>query len=166
MLATRIDKGVFLDPSWWHWALTVPLLAAHLSGIDAALAVAMMLCAVMAIVFWARIGGTMAMPVQVRIAYLALLAIGTAPGMAWIHWVQLVGTRATVTVGYCTVVRMLTLLPWNRSEPLSLAMLRNLALAPSAGGLWMHTAHTSASPVACSCSLHSRRQSQAGACSR
>lgn len=27
----RIDKNVVKDLSWWHWALTVPLLAIHLA---------------------------------------------------------------------------------------------------------------------------------------
>jgi hypothetical protein len=164
MSATRIDTGVLSDPSWWHWALTVPLLAAYLAGIEAALAVAVALCAGMAIAFWARLRHVSPMPVQVRLAYLALLVIGTWPGMAWIHWVQLAGTSAMVTVGYCPLVRMLTLAPWNRSRPLDLQFLKRVALAPARGGLWMHAARGAGSVAACSCSIKGRTPEDAAGC--
>jgi hypothetical protein len=34
-----------------------------------------------------------------------------------------------VTFGYCTLARCLSLLPWNRSEPLSFALLRRTFLS-------------------------------------
>ncbi len=75
------------------------------------------------------------------------------PALAWVHWVQLVGTSAMVLVGYCPLVRMLTLLPWNRSEAISRPWLRNLAFAPARGGLWDWSVGASPAPAACSCSV-------------
>ena len=33
-----LNRHVFTDFSWWHWTLTIPLLAAHLAGYRWALA--------------------------------------------------------------------------------------------------------------------------------
>ena len=40
-----LDRQVVIDVSWCHWALTIPLLAAHLTGSTWAIAAAMGLCA-------------------------------------------------------------------------------------------------------------------------
>jgi hypothetical protein len=164
MLTTKIDARVLADPSWWHWALTVPLLAAHLAAVPKALAAAMVLCGIVGLFFFARLGSVRLMPVQVRLAYLALLALGLAPGMGWLHWVQLVGTSAMVTFGYCPLVRLLTLLPWNRGEPLSSGFLKALAFAPAAGGLWRWRSLAAETSAACSCSLAAAARKQAPAC--
>lgn len=51
-----------------------------------------------------------------------------------VHWIQLAGTAAVVTVDYCALARLLTLAPWNRREPLSLALVgRTLFSAPVQG---------------------------------
>ncbi|MGH7230523.1 MAG: hypothetical protein ACREJU_04095 [Nitrospiraceae bacterium] len=65
-----------------------------------------------------------AFPVQVRVAYLILLILGQWTPLHWVLWVQLVGTSARVLTGYCLLARTLSLLPWNRFEPLSTALLR------------------------------------------
>lgn len=123
------------DPSWWHWALTVPLLAAHLAGVADAIYLAIALCAVMAAWYLLKFRQLRPYPVQVRLAYLALLLIGTVPYMGWIYWVQLIGTSAMVLVGYCPLIRMLALAPWNRSEPFSLRLVKHVIVASRSGGL-------------------------------
>ena len=45
MSRPTLDRRVVIDVSWWHWALTIPLLAAHLTGSTWAIAAAMGLCA-------------------------------------------------------------------------------------------------------------------------
>jgi hypothetical protein len=40
-----LDRQVVIEVSWWHWGLTIPLLAAHLAGYLYAIGVAMGLCA-------------------------------------------------------------------------------------------------------------------------
>jgi hypothetical protein len=56
--------------------------------------------------------------------------------MGWMHWIQLAGTSAMVTVGYCPLARMLGLLPFNRSQPLTWSLVCQLFLRdPCVGGL-------------------------------
>jgi hypothetical protein len=150
MRSAKFDPHVLTDPSWWHWAATVPLLAGHLAGLPGCLAAAIVLCGAMAIYFWTHVRGIRPMPVQVRLVYLAMLLLGTLPGMSWLHWVQLVGTTAMIVFGYCPLVRMLTLLPWNRTDPIQLEWLVRLITSPAAGGLF-NFAETAAASPACSC---------------
>jgi hypothetical protein len=65
-----------------------------------------------------------AFPVQLRLAYLLLLAISFIPQMRWLYWLPTLGTFALVIFGYCLLARALYLLPWNRQESLSADMLR------------------------------------------
>jgi hypothetical protein len=60
----------------------------------------------------------LAFPAQLRLAYVAWVAIGTyVPFMSWMMYVTLVGLAANLAVGWCPLSRMLYLLPWNREEP-------------------------------------------------
>src|SRR5918997_154367 len=125
------------DVKWWYWLATGVLLAAYLvAGLRAAIFAAIALTAVQLVHFAARERELAAFPVQVRAAYLGLLTIGLLPPLAFIHWVQLVGTWAMVLVGYCPLARMLSLLPWNRRQPLSVALVRRTFLsAPVRGSI-------------------------------
>ncbi len=128
--------SVLTDLSWWHWTLTIPLLAAHLAGYPWALVIAIGICTLVGGYYAVRLRQLRPFPVQIRIAYLGLLLCGTLPGMNWIYWVPLIGTTAMVTVGYCLLARILSLAPWNRTEPLSGSLLwRVFVREPSVGGL-------------------------------
>ena len=111
------------DPAWWYWLLTTGLLATGLGGWAGGILLAMFLCAVQIVHFGWRAGNPAALPVQVRIAYLALLVMGLWPPMQWIHVVQLLGTSARVLAGYCLLARALSLAPWNRTNPLSMSLI-------------------------------------------
>lgn len=112
-MATTRDLG------WWYWFMTVGLLATSLMGWWMGLYLAMALCAVqIGHVIWLTRDIT-SFPVQVRAAYLGLLAAGLWLPLQWIHWVQLVGTSARVTVGYCFLARVLSLASWNRQQSIS-----------------------------------------------
>jgi hypothetical protein len=131
-----LDRQVVRDASWWHWTLTIPLLAAQLLGYTWAVAAAMGLCAGAGGYFWYRLRKVQPFPVQVRIAYAGLLAVGIAPWMQWVHWVQLFGTISMVTVGYCPLIRLLMLVRPNRTEPLTAQLTwRVFVKEPRAGGL-------------------------------
>ena len=117
-MATIYDLG------WWYWFLTMCLLGAGLFGWPAGINVAILLCVVqMSHVIWLTRNVT-AFPVQVRVAYLAMLIAGLWGPLQWIHWMQLAGTTARVMVGYCLLARTLSLAPWNRRRPVSLALIR------------------------------------------
>ena len=83
-----------------------------------------------------RASGVAAFPVQVRVAYLGLLVAAQWQPLYWIYWVQLVGTTAMVMFDYCFLARCLSLLPWNRTEPLSFHLvLRTFFSAPVPGNI-------------------------------
>ncbi len=129
------------DLGWWYWLITGGLLGWGLIGRPEGLHLAMALCAVqIAHVGWLT-GNLAAFPAQVRIAYLGLLIAGTWEPLHWIHGMQLVGTTARVLIGYCFLARMLSLAPWNRWQPMSLALIRrtffsNQTAVPPCGELF------------------------------
>jgi hypothetical protein len=167
MSKPTINWSVLRDISWWHWLLTIPLLAAHLSGVAGALVLAMVLCAAMAGYYWLELREVHPYPVQIRIAYLALLATGMLPQLQWVLWVPMIGTTAMVAVGYCALHRLLRLAPFNRVDSLTPGMVwRVFVQDPCVGGLvqWNPDASRSqagccsltAAPVYSSCSLSGR----------
>lgn len=117
------------DIGRWYWLMTILLLMAGLSGWSWGFAAAMVFCVIRAIHFAWRDSSLTAFSVQVRVAYLILLILGQWTPLHWILWVQLVGTSVRVLVGYCLLARTLSLLPWNRFEPWSMALLRRTYLS-------------------------------------
>lgn len=153
MRSWHIDRTVFVDLSWWHWVLTIPLLTLHGASYRGALPVAVGLCGAVAAYFVVRLRQLRPFPVQVRLAYLSLLLVGMLPWMSWIHGVQWLGTTAMVMTGYCPLLRVLRLAPWNRAEPLTCELLYQVFLREACvGGLIRWTA-TTTSPQAACCSL-------------
>lgn len=76
-----------------------------------------------------------ALPVQVRLAYVAWVAIGTyVPYMGVLMGIATLGLAANLFVGYCPLARMLSLLPINRSEPLSCNLVKRVFLSPPMQG--------------------------------
>lgn len=80
-------------------------------------------------------GHLLAFPVQVRLAYVAWVMVGTyVPHMQSLMWITTVGLAANLFVGYCPLVRLLTLLPINRNEPLSFDFVKRVFLSPPMPG--------------------------------
>jgi hypothetical protein len=81
-------------------------------------------------------GNFTAFPVQVRVAYAAMLLLALWAPMNWLFWVPAIGTPAQVLFGYCALARCLSLQPWNRREPLSWPLLwRTFASPPVKGNI-------------------------------
>jgi hypothetical protein len=117
------------DLAWWYWFLTAGFLGAGLFGWPAGTFLAMVLSAVMIVhVVWLTREVT-AFPVQVRVAYLAMLIVGLWGPLQWIHWILLGGMTARILAGYCLLARILSLAPWNLRQPLSLALIRRMFLS-------------------------------------
>lgn len=114
---------LYKDISWWYWFATVPMLIIGIAGITAGFYLAMGLTAFQVFHYLAKEKSIAAFPVQVRISYLLLLVTAQLPYMFWIYWVQIAGTSAMVLVGYCPLARILSLMPWNRTESFSLKLL-------------------------------------------
>ena len=119
------------DLAWWYWLVTVVPLAAWLfTGAPLALAAALG-AASLQLLHFAYLDRTMtAFRVQVRVAYLLLLGAGAWEPLHVFNWIQLAGTTAMLTLGYCPLARLLSLMPWNRRRPLSLAVVIDVIVAP------------------------------------
>jgi hypothetical protein len=110
---------LYRDISWWYWAVTAVLLIVGLAGWFEAFYLAAALSVVQVVHFRLREGSFAAFPVQVRLAYAAILILALWKPMNWLFWIPAIGTPAQVLFGYCALARCLSLLPWNRREPLS-----------------------------------------------
>lgn len=117
------------DIAWWWW-LVIDLLLATSLLVDRRILAAVFAVAAAQVVLFARASGWTSFPAQVRIAYLGLLLIGLWHPAGFIHWIQLAGTTAMVLFGYCLLARCLSLLPFNRIEPLSAALVMRTFFAP------------------------------------
>jgi hypothetical protein len=118
-----------------YWQLTALLLTTHFAGWSGGLPAVVALSGVqLAHVAIARCGQWRALDVQVRLAFFALLGLGTLPGMAWLHPMQFAGVNAVLVADYCLLARLLTLLPWNRQQALGWRFVRRVLLLPPAPG--------------------------------
>jgi len=107
------------DWTWWAWTVTAILLTLGLVGYPAAFVFAMVLTGIQVVLVLFRERKFSAFPVQLRVAYLGLLCLSFIPQMRWLYWLPMLGTFALVILGYCLLARVLSLLPWNRDEPIS-----------------------------------------------
>lgn len=122
--------------AWWYWLAMAATLAVELAGLAPALRPALVLGAVQVAHFLLREKQLSAFPVQVRLAYLGLLLIGTWEPLRFIHWIQLAGTTAMVAFNYCPLARALSLAPWNRQGPLTARLVwTTFASLPVAGSV-------------------------------
>ena len=124
---------LYREISWWYWAVTAVLLIVGLAGWFEAFYLATGLSIVQVFHFRLRASSFAAFPVQVRLAYTALLLIALWEPMNWLFWVPAIGTPAQVLFGYCTLARCLSLLPWNRRVPLTWGLVAYLRV-PSGEG--------------------------------
>jgi hypothetical protein len=125
-------RWVFMMPqdwTWWVWLVTASLLLIGLMGMPEAFLAALLLLIAQSVLFFARECAFKAFPVQLRLAYTLLLLICFFPPIRWLFWLPAVGTFALVVFGYCLMARMLSLLPWNRTETITADLLRRTFLS-------------------------------------
>ena len=121
--------------AWWYWLVTVILLGMGLlGGYFVAFHVVIALTAVQVVHFAWRTHGLTTFPVQVRVAYLGLLLLALWEPLRFVFLIQLIGTTAMVTVNYCFLARCLSLLPWNRTQPLSWRLIWLTFFSPPVSG--------------------------------
>lgn len=116
-------KFEFKDTGWWYWLATAVLLTYGLAVSPSGFALAIGLTMFQLIHFVIRNQGVTSFPVQVRFWYLMLLVVAFPAPLQWLYWIPTIGTWAQIIFGYCAMARTVSLLPWNRSEPLTLAFL-------------------------------------------
>jgi hypothetical protein len=119
-----------------YWAATTILLAGVVSGCNYCLPAVIALNIIQVIHFIYREKSLTAFPVQVRMSYLGLLLLAQVPYLFWIFWRQLIGTAAMVLFQYCFLARCMSLMPWNKDEPYSVALVkRTFFSAPVSGNI-------------------------------
>ena len=122
--------------SWWYWLATVGLLTCGVCGWPAGFMFAVAITVIHLLHFIVLQKSVTAFPIQVRFAYLLLLLIALPENLQPIYWIPTIGTWAQVLFGYCAMARTVSLLPWNRTEPFSLALLmRTFLAAPVRGNI-------------------------------
>ncbi len=131
------SQRLFLMPrssSWWVWAITALCLAAGLEGYPSGFHAAILISVIQTVAYELKGSSAFTFPVQIRFAYTGLLILCQVPSLGWLYWVPTVGTFALVLFGYCLMARILSLLPGNRTEPISLDLLRRTFLTPPTPG--------------------------------
>lgn len=113
-----------------YWQLTALLLAAHFVSWPWGLTLAFAVNVLQVVHVGLRRRTWRALDVQVRVVFLALLALGTLPGLWPLHVVQFLGVNAFVVADYCLLARVLTLLPWNRPCAWRAGLVREVLLMP------------------------------------
>ena len=79
-------------------------------------------------------------PVQIRIAYLIWVVVGTyVPHMTILMYITTIGLATNLFLGYCPLARMVYLLPINREEPFSLDLVLCVFLTPPSPGRFKPT---------------------------
>ena len=117
--------------AWWYWFFNaLPLALWLFAGEPIGFVLALAVGALHAAHFLRRHGSAAAFPVQVRAVYLLLLAAGGLESLRFVNWIQLAGTTAMLSLGYCPLARLMSLLPWNRRQPLSLGLVKAVMLTP------------------------------------
>ena len=106
------------DWTWWVWFVTACLLLIGLMGMPEAFLAALLLSIAQSVLFFTRECALGAFPVQLRLAYTLLLIICIFLPIRLLFWLPALGTFALVIFGYCLMARVLSLLPWNRTEPI------------------------------------------------
>jgi len=109
---------------WWYWLVTAGLLTYGVTENPIGFMLAIGLTVFQLIHFVIREHGITAFPVQVRFWYLMLLIVALPEPLHLIYWIPTIGTWAQIIFGYCTMARLVSLLPSNRSEPFSYALLK------------------------------------------
>ena len=127
-------KLKYHDIGWGYWTTMVVLLAGGLAGYESCFRIAIALGLWQTLHYAWRFQSVTAFPVQVRLTYLGFLILSQWEPLQFYNWVLLIGTSALISVGYCLLARMLSLLPWNREAPMSRELVARTFLSPPVAG--------------------------------
>ena len=128
----------YRELSWWYWLITVCLLTSGLVGFQPGFWLAIGFTLLQVILFAVKDSSMRSFPVQVRSWYLVFLLICMPEPLQVLYWLPTIGTWAQIFTGYCMMARLVSLLPWNRNEALSVAFLKKTFLSPPVKGNIMH----------------------------
>lgn len=136
------------DFTWWIWFGCAVLLLLGLLLSPMFFLAAIAIATLQAIAFVVRRGSVRDFTVQLRLAYATLLITCYPAALRWLYWVPAIGTFVMLFTGYCLLARLLSLLPWNRSEKITSAFLRRIFFRPPSLDAAIDGAHASGCPGA------------------
>lgn len=128
----------YKDYGWWYWLASCVSLWLAVSGVGGAYEIALLIGAAQLVHFLLAERSATAFSVQIRTGYLSVLLLALPEGYQWILWVPALGTLARVVTGYCIMARMLMLVPFNRSQPLTGLFIKTAFLAKPVRGNILH----------------------------
>lgn len=120
------------DYTWWIWLSLACSLLAGLLVDPIYFFLAILISTIQAVWFLARERSVSSFPAQLRLAYWLLLLVLYVPPLRFLYWVPAIGTLLLCFSGYCLLARCLSLLPWNRTSPLTLQeIVRTFSVSPN-----------------------------------
>lgn len=125
---------LYKEPIWWAWLATAISIAIGLAGYRAGFYAAIILSALQIVWLAMAERSVWTLPVQVRIAYTTCLVVYEVLAFRGGYWFTAAGTTAFLVFGYCLLARLLSLMPWNLREPVTMPLVRRTFLTPPALG--------------------------------
>jgi hypothetical protein len=133
----------YKDIGWWYWLATTSLLTIGILLDPIGFTLAIGLTLFQLIHFALREQSISAFPVQVRFSYLLLLMLALPEPLQWLFWIPCIGTWVQIIFGYCTMARIVSLYPWNRSNAFTLQLLKETFFSrPVRGSVQQYLAGT------------------------
>ncbi len=111
------------DYAWWIWLLVWVLLVLGLTRDVFYLSLCLAVCLGQFAYFLVKEASFTAFPVQLRGFFTLFLVAYAYSPMRPALWTMVLGVGAMLTCGYCPLARLMYLLPWNRGERLTRAVL-------------------------------------------
>ena len=124
----------YTDKGWWYWLVTVIFLTAGVSGYADGFMYAIGITIIQLVHYTLSEKSLTSFPVQVRMGYLLLLLVALIEPLRWLFWVPTIGTWAQIIFGYCTMARIVSLMPWNSDERMTLTLLVKTFFSPPVRG--------------------------------
>ncbi len=120
--------------AWWYMAATYAAIWAGVLVDPVWFYVAIASCFVQALHFGLEDKNFFSFSCQVRYVFAAILAAGFWEPLHWIYWIPLAGLTVRLTLNYCLLARLVSLLPWNRKQPFSAALFKRTIFSKPTNG--------------------------------
>lgn len=120
--------------AWWYLFFTqLAVLYAAFVG-SAGLIAAVLLCVAQIVHFGLEDKNFFSFSCQIRFVLIGIFLAAMIGPLRWLVWIPAIGLTARLTVNYCLLARLMSLLPWNRKQPLSWALVKKTLFSPPVQG--------------------------------
>lgn len=118
----------------WGWLVINLLLVAHVTGFRQVIFIAAFILLWQSLYFYIKGLRWRDLKLQVRLIYGLLLVIDIVLPWHLIHGAQIMGTTALLLFDYCFLARTMLLMPWNRTQGFSWALMCKAYFSPPVPG--------------------------------